>query len=188
VTRFERISFLRLSSLKRRSAQSDTYAASGAKATTIRAQQAQQSVNGSRSSAMRCKNTVYTLNRPLFEGIKTLLFSMQLLPSNSIIQIQFHQENQRLQRKVKSTFIFIRRLTKIDKPILCNEIIITVVSESYRDTYLTLKRKYSLSFLKVGSKAILSHFSFNNPGPFKGPPLLNPNLFNCVLSLKSMKG
>src|SRR5271169_573763 len=47
--------------------------------------------------------------------------------------------------------------------------------------------KNSSFFRKVGNTAILSHFSFNKPVPFPGPPLIRPNFDNCVLLLKSMK-
>ena len=54
--------------------------------------------------------------------------------------------------------------------------------------YLTLNIKYSFFFRNVGKTAILSHFSFNNPGPLRGPPLMSWNLNNSVLSLKLMNG
>jgi hypothetical protein len=46
--------------------------------------------------------------------------------------------------------------------------------------------KNSSFFRKVGKTAILSHFSFSNPVPLPGPPLIRPNFDNCVLLLKSM--
>ena len=52
---------------------------------------------------------------------------------------------------------------------------------------MTLNKKYSLAFLNVGKRAILSHFSFKRPFPFKGPPLMSPNLDNCEFRLKSRK-
>jgi hypothetical protein len=72
---------------------------------------------------------------------------------------------------------------------LCYEIIVTTVNRAVKHrAYFTLSKKYSFSFLKVGNRAIDSHFSLSRPGPLTGPPFINPNRDNCELSLKFMKG